>query len=294
VNSTGDGSTLSRIERGLRSVGERLFETNPALREPLLVARDRYARARVRARATRNALRHAAPPEPYRLVRVDPDRVEFRRPFAGAKYTQAARIAGGDWDRTDARFEYLDVYRAHEAHFVEGVPWTETAFYRRVVERIDAGRTMWNCSTEAEFRRRCERLDELYGIIEREGYRSQAEILGDDAVDPIDLGRRSTLLTERMKDEIAIHVGRDGEPLFADGRNRLSIAKILDLDSVPVRVLVRHRGWQAVRDAYARGEPWAAEYDGHPDLAALSYGEADGPSRPGDDGTAMGLSSGLE
>jgi len=277
VTATEGGSALARVERGLRAAGGRLWESHPALREPLLVARDRYARARIRLRTVGNAVRYAAPPEPYRLVRVDPARIERRRQFAGAKFGRAARIEGGDWDRTDDRFEELDVYRAHEAHFVDGVPWEETAFYRRVVGRIEAGRTMWNCSTEAEFRRRCDGLDDLYEIIRTDGYRSQAEILRENAADPIDLGRRSTLPTERLKDEIAVHVARDGELLFADGRNRLSMAKILGLDAVPVRVLVRHEGWQTVRDAYSRGEAWTAAYEDHPDLATLTDGSGSEP-----------------
>lgn len=243
----------------------------------MLTLRDRYARGRVAVRSAVNAVRYDAPPDPYRLLDVNPDRITRRRQFAKAKFAQAGVIKPGDWDERLDRFAESDVYRAYERHFERGVPWTETSFYHRVVDEIEGGRPKWNCESEAEFRTRCERLDELYARIAREGYKSQAELIEADARDPIELDRESRLLTERLKDEIAVHIGRDGELVFADGRNRLSMVKLIGVDSVPVRVLVRHRDWQAVRDAFVRGESWAAAYAGHADLADLEFGGESGP-----------------
>ncbi len=69
---------------------------------------------------------------------------------------------------------------------------------------------------------------------------------------------------------------RQYDELFADmkenGFHRLSMARILDLGSVPARVSLRHRRWQAVRDAVARAGSLAElpdderEHLGHPDL----------------------------
>jgi ParB-like chromosome segregation protein Spo0J len=39
-----------------------------------------------------------------------------------------------------------------------------------------------------------------------------------------------------MSNEILVDVGRDGTPLFVSGRHRLSLAKLLGLDTVPVAV----------------------------------------------------------
>ena len=243
----------------------------------MLIVRDRYARAVVGTRGLVNAIRYAAPPEPYRLISVDPAAIERGTRLPRSKFLEAAVVAGGDWDRGGFRFRDLDVYQAYEAHFDRGVAWEETAFFDRIVEEIESGRVRWGCRTESEFRDRCRRLERLYERLATDGYRSQAELLADGggsdsaADDPIDFGRRSELLTERLKDEIAVHIDRDGELLFADGRNRLSMAKLIGLDSVVVRVLRRHSDWQAVRDAYVRGEPWAREYADHPDLASLEF-----------------------
>mgnify|MGYP006914277067 CR=1 FL=1 len=269
-----DGTTASTagssVDDIVRSAGAALLRRLPSLQLPLLIVRDRYARGVVRLRTVENARRYAAPPEPYRLIDVDPAAVTGVRQFNRAKYVQAAVVEGGPWDTPQCEFTDLDVYQAYRAHFRDGVDWSDTSFYRRIVDDIEAGAVWWDCHSEAEFRLRCERIDELYERIEDDGYRTQAELI-DDERDPIALGRRSRLLTERMKDEIAVHIAGDGEILFADGRNRLSILKLLDSGRVPMRVLKRHADWQRVRDAYVRGETWARAHDGHPDISYLQF-----------------------
>ncbi|QLG64320.1 ParB N-terminal domain-containing protein [Halorarum salinum] len=261
---------VAAADDSIRRAGRRLLEREPALEPHLLAARDAYARGYVRARAKANAVRYDAPVVPYRLVHVDPADVESAREFTLAKFRLAGTVVGGDWDLTDARFADMDVYRAYVAHFEEGVPWEETAFYDRVVREMEAGRVMWDCTSEAEFRERCRRLDELYDCIAEHGYRSQEELSGGGLADPISSGPR--LKIERLNDEIAVHVARDGELLFEDGRNRLSIAKVQGLETVPVRILRRHERWQAIRDAYVRGDPAVREYGDHPDVRYLDFG----------------------
>lgn len=263
---------IDAADTTLRSAGRRLLDRRPELKPTLLVARDAYARSYVQARAVANAVRYDAPVDPYRLLWVDPDDIERVRGTRAAQFRNAGAVLGGDWDRTDTRFEDLDVFRAYARHFEEGVPWEETAFFDRVAEELESGAVLWGCRTVAEFRQRCDRLDELYDTIAEHGYKSQDELRASDVSDPIKPDR--TLKTERLKDEIAVHVARDGELLFDDGRNRLSIVKLLDLDTVPVRVLRRHERWQSVRDAYVRGAEWAREHGDHPDLRYLEFGGA--------------------
>ncbi|MFC7098970.1 hypothetical protein [Halobaculum marinum] len=273
-----NGSSVPALDRVVRESGRRLLDRLPTLETPMLVARDRFARAQIRARTIANGLRYDAPPEPYRLIQIDPAAVERGVEFHVPKYTQAGVVTGGDWDRDDwdrddcFRFADLDVYQAYVAHFEEGVPWEETPFYDRVVNEIERGVVKWGCRSEAEFRERCESIERLYERLRTDGYRTQAQLLAESDDDPIEFGRRSQLLTERLKDEIAVHVGRDGELIFSDGRNRLSMVKLIGLTDVPVRVLRRHSGWQTVRDAYVRGEEWAADYADHPDIEYLEFG----------------------
>lgn len=258
----GLGAVQRAVDALVAGAGRRLATSAPASERWLLTARDRYARAYVALTRLQNGLRYDAPPRPYRLVHVDPEDVKGMVGRDRPMYRAAGVVEGGDWDRVDERFDDTDVYRAYEAHFEDGVPWRETDFYDRILVELDSGRTRWGCDTKAEFDARCERLDELYDAIASEGFRSQAALATDGGGL---LGHHTDLPTERRKDEVAVHVGRDGDVLFADGRNRLAIAKLLALDSIPARVLRRHVDWQATRDAFARGD--AVDVDpSHPDL----------------------------
>ena len=258
---------VTSLDTALRRAGRRLVARYPRLETPLVHARDRYARAYVAARTAANHVRYAAPPDPYRLVRVDPARIVHTDPLPGPRFKDAGAVTGGDWDRNRPRFDDMAVYRAYEAHFEHGVPWRETEFYEHTVATIASGTPKWGCRSQAEFDDRCVRLDELYESIRTNGYRTQDELLDANHDDPIKTQHR--LKTERLKDEIAVTIGRDGEVFFADGRNRLSIAKLLDLDAVPVRVLRRHRGWQAIRDAYRTAAPLPDDLETRPGLAHL-------------------------
>lgn len=258
------GAVQRAVDALASGAGRRLAATTPGLEHLLLAARDRYARAYVALTRLQNELRYDAPPRPYRLVQVDPAKIRGIVGRDRPMYQSAGVVAGGDWDRVDGNFEQTDVYRAYVAHFEDGVPWRETEFYDRVLDELASGQTRWGCRSREAFDARCERLDDLYGTIASEGFRSQAALAADCASDPF--GGPASLPTERWKAEVAVHVGRDGEWLFADGRNRLSIAKLLGLDAIPVRVLRRHEEWQATRDAVARGEPVDVD-PAHPDLA---------------------------
>lgn len=191
------------------------------------------------------------PTDPFTIRRVDPDRIEHvtvytdtvdkaqdgeRHPvftppdarFAGFFRTaRAGAVLRGEWDRRSLSFEEYLPYVGLRRHFVEDIDWEDTRYYQNIVDCITSGAPLWGCETEAEFRERCEDIDRLYERIATEGYRSASDL------------RDGKL----RYDEIAINVGRDGHFLFNDGKHRLSIAKILDLDTVPVRVIVRHQGW---------------------------------------------------
>jgi len=196
------------------------------------------------------------PADPFTVRRVDPDRIEHvtvytdtvdkaqdgeRHPvftpsnarFAGFfRAARAGAVLRGEWDRRSIPFDEYIPYAGLRRRFVEGVDWEATRYYRRAVECITDGAPLWGCETEAEFRARCEGLDRLYERIDREGYRSAGEL--EDG--------------KLQYDEVAVNVGRDGRLLFNDGKHRLSIAKLLGVDAVPVRVIVRHQEWVAGSD----------------------------------------------
>jgi hypothetical protein len=72
--------------------------------------------------------------------------------------------------------------------------------------------------------------------------------------------------------EIKIDITRDGEFIYENGKHRLSMAKILSLKEIPVQVVVRHKKWQATRDAIATRQSFLGCADAarlHPDIEYL-------------------------
>jgi hypothetical protein len=143
------------------------------------------------------------------------------------------RVIGGDWDRLEKRFCDLDIYRAFADVCVKGRPWTETFFYQNALEELAAGQVLWGCRTREEFDRRCEQLEDLFDVIRREGYKSQAELMQ----------ARRTYNPMQADEEVIVSIGRRGDLLFSDGAHRLAIANLLEIPRIPVKIAVRHPGW---------------------------------------------------
>lgn len=272
-------STVARLVGQSRNV---LNEIHPFIERTLSTAIRYYAAARISEARLLGAVRYDAPIEPERLYDVDPERIErtvswtsisanrkadelprFRRP----KYRLAGRVFGGDWDRVQDRFTRSTIYQSFREHFEEGCPWEETRFYEETLAASQAGEAPWGCRSESDLQRRCERLDGLYERIATEGYKTQNEL--HERGEPTSSHR----MFRTIWAEIAVNVGRNGEFIFQDGRNRLAIARLVGLDSVPVVILVRHKRWQRKRDMVARGEIERSDlpkrFREHPDLVDL-------------------------
>jgi hypothetical protein len=73
-----------------------------------------------------------------------------------------------------------------------------------------------------------------------------------------------------MENEIVVDVGRDGDLLLVSGKHRLFLARVLELDTVPVAFLVRHANWMQTRRVIASDSSSTDEgRERHPDLRDL-------------------------
>jgi hypothetical protein len=273
---------LSKFESTLRSFGRNLAQTVPGLDGPLLELWNAYVRVYGHANAFASAFPQQRAP-PFAVIEADPAAisrmVEFsalprqtrdRQMFPGSRFEYAGSVIGGDWDRSDRHFEESELYRSFEAHFQDDVPWTETPLYETVIGYIDEDVPLWGCSTEREFQERCRELDALYDTIRRHGFKSQSELMGSPIEDPVHGDRRVPYHLRLVNHELAVCIGRDGDILFKDGRDRLAIAKVLGLDRIPVWVMIRHPQWQRLRTVVARNPSIRShlppELQSHPDL----------------------------
>ncbi len=146
-------------------------------------------------------------------------------------------IIGGDWDLLEKRFEDLDVFHALREVLVDGKPWERTVFYRRIMDDLGKGGIRWGCRDRSEFDERCRGLERLFRDIRHGGYKSQEQLAREPR------GSKSA----GKRDEVTVSIGRHGDFLFSDGAHRLSIAKLLEIDRIPVRIAVRHPQWVSVR-----------------------------------------------
>ncbi|WP_152042765.1 hypothetical protein [Salinigranum salinum] len=205
---------------------------------------------------------HVDPPiDPFRLFFVDPDRItrftgrEF--PVWKSRWADFGAVMDGDWDQRDyppihpsyrgsnislylaERFSETRLYRGLTDHFVDGVPWEDIDFVTELVGRVRSTETeVWQGFATAEgIYQYCHKLDRLYRNMRDQGCLSMRELNAREG--------RLMRFREVMENEILVDVSRTGELLFVTGRHRLSMAKILGLDRVPVAVVVRHPEWIA-------------------------------------------------
>ncbi|WP_124328279.1 hypothetical protein [Desulfonema ishimotonii] len=168
------------------------------------------------------------------------------------------RVYDGNWDTYPCRFSDLKVFKALERRIRHGAAWEDTAFYHQILGQIESGEHLWGCENRSDWDARCCYLDVMIRSIRDEGYKL--------------MNKR----TFHGGEEVTVNVGRHGQFLFQDGRHRLAIARILGIEKIPVRILVRHRQWQTMREnltALAKKndgpKPRQDDASVHPDLADI-------------------------
>ena len=213
---------------------------------------------------------HAAEIDPFRSLWIDPASIGTfiemdRNVFLRTRHD--VRIVAGDWDLAAAPIAEHFVFESLRARFVDGVPWDRTRVYRVAREGIlNGGPWYHGCRTTHQLDDRIREIERLYEVMRTEGYRSQADLDRIPSRQPL---QRNKARPSEL-DEIVVHIDRDGTFVFLDGIHRLSVATIVGVPAVAVRVLFRHEAWQAYRDRVVR-DPTAfpASVFAHPDLAYL-------------------------
>lgn len=190
--------------------------------------------------------------DPFELRYINPNEIKYltRRkvPFYDERWHLSGKVMDSVWDIRD-KFEFDDDYDRKEwfqtvfptiryedspfhkslvAHFKSGKSWEDTEWFTTVTKQVLKGNQVWHsCQNVDDIIERCYYIDDLYKDIKKNGYKTQFQ-LGND-------------FKGAVENELMVDIGREGELLFVDGRHRLSIAKILRLDAIPVQVGVRHR-----------------------------------------------------
>lgn len=230
-----------------------------------------YGAVRALARGGTYALygrSHAAPLQPTAVLFVDPAAitsipVEKPRP----PLPVLSGVEGGEWDRSTRAVADDVVYESFRERFEHGQSWEDTEYHSFMLERLEASSGEWQQYEElSDVQERYDRLDRLYETIKSDGYKPQRELTDEQFVDFSNKNRGIALTLPPEFREVSVYVSRDGEFMWAAGMHRLCIAQLVGVETIPVRIRLRHEAWQHHRDAVYTGrrEPAA-----HPDLRDL-------------------------
>jgi len=229
-------------------------------------------------------------PDPCRVIHVNPNKINsyllespqtdfnYRNRYedevahlydtekAGFKQkTNIGRILEGDWDRCTKSWDNHLIYQSFIDVYCNGKDWVETEWVKAALQRIDAGYSSYGYTSKEEFLdNRIPYLEQLYDSLNENGYLRQNKVEKD-------------YRTGGFFHEIGVNIGRNGEIIYNNrsGQNRLSFAKLLGLDQVPVIVIVRHEAWQKKRSRIANGRFRGGSSQerqrirNHPDMADL-------------------------
>ncbi len=164
------------------------------------------------------------PTQDINNILVSPGKPSRRRFLKIFNIKVGVRVTGlilnGDWDLNKKKINDLLSFAVFKKRYLEGKEWEETSYYDKYKNRIKVEGMARQCKTWKEFKQKKLMIwDELFKDIKDNGYKKQS--------DP--------------DDEIEVGVSREGEIILIDGQHRFAIAKILNLEEIPVVVNYWHK-----------------------------------------------------
>ena len=204
--------------------------------------------------------KYDAPIRPFELYHISPERIQYQ-PINKKGTTWECSVKAGDWDTNVTAFDDENlVHRSFIQRFVENKDWESTDLYSHAKEKIESDGAWEGRNSADGIIEELRLYDDMYDEIKNSGYKTQTQLRGSPS--------RDELQDKRYHPpefaEISVDVGRDGRLIWYGGQHRISMAKILGLDSVPVRIRVRHEKWQRYRDEVWNDPSMDASW--HPDL----------------------------
>lgn len=207
-----------------------------------------------------------SPLNPYKLYNVDPNSIKYTTDDKDTIWK--CSVEAGDWDKNLRNYNnHSETYETFIQRFEKGFDWSETTRYQIALDEIESGGSWKGCKSEPELRNRFERYDKLYENVRKYGILPQEELRSHESFIKSIQDKQHH---PKEFSEITVDIGRNGELIWRSGSHRLSIAKILSLDSIPVRICRRHLKWQHKREEVWNNSDQYTLYEvTHPDLLDL-------------------------
>lgn len=203
-----------------------------------------------------NKFRFKAVSHPRKIIWVNPNIINFNlKQLKDFKYIRGG-ILDGDWDLGVKNFNDRDKHLSVKQHFIQGVDWKDTLIFKnKYLKNIKNGKKARSYTSKEGLLKYYENdIKKIYISMKENGFKVPGK--------------------QMHKDEMYVYIGRDGSILLGkNGNHRLSIAKILKIDKIPVRVKIRHMNWQVKRElvsaSRANDKNVDDDYLKHPDMQDL-------------------------
>ena len=145
-------------------------------------------------------------------------------------------IRDGDWD-LDFKQPFISSsdYTAFKERFTQGKEWEDTVYYEKYLEKSkkDERYPSWQ-EYKLEY---LDLWEEIYNDIKENGYKKQSEI------NSASIKKNRSHYDGKPENEVEVAVSRTGELIFIDGRHRLSIALLLNIERIPVVINCWHKSY---------------------------------------------------
>lgn len=201
-----------------RALTQATHETHNEHRSLKWVNPDEITRMQMEADETNTPFRHL-----YGKVEIhEPDKARFHpRQCAGI-------ILDGDWDTYTKPHEYDRVYQGLDAHVNDDIPLLDTEYGYQYKLRAET------YQDDEYLQHELKRTTDLIDSIRENGFQSRYELGQLDPDDPPYLQKEQWSVT--------VNIDRNGDYIFNNtAHNRLALAKLFNIDKIPVTVVVKHQ-----------------------------------------------------
>lgn len=222
-----------------------------------------------------------------KMITIDPNELEYMlairraylpttdnrvKKYGAPNNSPVVGVMGGPWDRLKKYWFDHTMTRSIRNRYEQNIPWKDTEYYRYWERYASDG------SKYDEIDKRVDDLDNLFESLESDGYIPQTELLDTNqnlmiTENPSTVSIRG----ENYPSECRIAIGRDGELIRCDAaKHRVTMAKLIGIEKIPVIILIRHSRWQQIRDAYMSAEsicdvpPEYRKHQNHPDIPKIT------------------------
>jgi hypothetical protein len=150
---------------------------------------------------------------------------EYR--FENSKSENRKRLIGlvcaGIWDISKKKFNRTNLFLDFKNVFINNMNWEYTKLYKLAMNRFTRNQNIRGSSSWEEFKiTKIKEWEDLYHDIKTNGYKDSGN------------------LKKPSSAEIEVGITRKGKLVLIDGKHRLAIAQILELDQIPIIINLVH------------------------------------------------------